>query len=249
MKFTMFSADRLAVLALITAQFSALSLAAPTVEQPALEKRALPVLMGAAKSFAALAATTLTSSGFTVLTGNGGVWPGTAIVGFPPGTASGALAGGTVLDQNGQAACLVAYNNALSIPATAALSTSNLGGLTLLSGVYTFPTLAVTLTGNLTLNAAGNPKKQFIFLIDTTFTVGANAQVILINSAQPCNVYFIVGSSATIGASAKMQGNILAHTSIGASGAASNKGTWCALNAAVTLVDNALIAQAGTCPT
>jgi hypothetical protein len=105
MKFTMFSANRLAVLALITAQFSSLSLAAPTVE-----KRALPVVLGAAKSFAALAATTLTSSGATVLTGNGGVWPGTAIVGFPPGTASGVLAAGTVLAENGEAACLVAYN-------------------------------------------------------------------------------------------------------------------------------------------
>jgi hypothetical protein len=105
MKFTMFNASRLAVLALVTAQFSPLSLAAPTVE-----KRALPVVLGAAKSFAALAATTLTSSGATALTGNGGVWPGTAIVGFPPGTASGVLAPGTVLAENGQAACLVAYN-------------------------------------------------------------------------------------------------------------------------------------------
>jgi hypothetical protein len=107
----------------------------------------------------------------------------------------------------------------------------------------------VTLTGNLTLNAGGHPGKQFIFQIDTTFVVGAGAQVLLINGAVPCNVYFIVGTSATIGANAKMQGNILAHTQIGASGAASNKGTWCALNAAVNLVDNALIAQPGTCPT
>jgi hypothetical protein len=105
MKFTMFSASRLAVLALVTAQFSPLSLAAPTVE-----KRVLPVVLGAANTFAALAATTLTSSGATVLTGNGGVWPGTAIVGFPPGRATGVLAAGTVLAENGQAACLVAYN-------------------------------------------------------------------------------------------------------------------------------------------
>jgi len=115
--------------------------------------------------------------------------------------------------------------------------------------VYTFPTQAVTLTGNLTLDAAGNSKKQFIFKIGTTFTAAAAAQVILINSAQPCNVYFIVGTSATIGAAAKMQGNILAYTAIGASNAASNQGTWCALNAAVTLINNALVAQAGTCPT
>jgi hypothetical protein len=105
MKFTMFSASRVAVLALVTAQFSPLSLAAPT-----LEKRGLPVVLGAAKSFAALAATTLTNSGATVLTGNGGVWPGTAIVGFPPGIVTGVLAPGTVLAENGEAACLIAYN-------------------------------------------------------------------------------------------------------------------------------------------
>ena len=107
----------------------------------------------------------------------------------------------------------------------------------------------MTLSGTLTLNAAGDNKKQFIFKVTTTFTAAAAAQVVLINNAQPCNVYFIVGSSATIGASAKMQGNVIAYTAIGASNAASNKGTWCALNAAVTLINNALVAQAGTCPT
>jgi len=110
----MFSADRVIVLAIITTQFSAISLAAPTVE-PALEKRVLPVVMGLAKSFGALAASTLTNTGATAITGsggvgNGGVYPGTAIIGFPPGTVSGVLAPGTVLAQNGQAACLVAYN-------------------------------------------------------------------------------------------------------------------------------------------
>ena len=114
MKFSILSVDRIATLAFLAAYFSSLSLAAPTAaptaENNAIEKRALPVLMGLAKSFGALAATTLTSTGATAITGNGGVWPGTAISGFPPGTASGVLAPGTVLAQNGQAACLQAYN-------------------------------------------------------------------------------------------------------------------------------------------
>jgi hypothetical protein len=114
MKSNMLSADRLAILALFVTSFSSLSLAAPTVE-----KRALPVLMGLAKSFGALGGTTLTSTGATAITGtggvgNGGVWPGTAISGFPPGTASGVLAPGTVLAQNGEAACLTAYNKYVS---------------------------------------------------------------------------------------------------------------------------------------
>src|SRR4051812_33706128 len=114
MKFTILSADRLAILAFLTTYFSSLSFAAPTVEKLALEKRALPVVMGLAKSFGALAGSTLTSIGATNITGvggvgNGGTWPGTAITGFPPGTASGVLAPGTILAQNGEAGCLTAY--------------------------------------------------------------------------------------------------------------------------------------------
>jgi hypothetical protein len=107
----------------------------------------------------------------------------------------------------------------------------------------------VTLSGTLTLNAGDDAKKQFIFKITTTFTAAALSKVVLINNAQPCNVYFIVGSSASIGAGAQMQGNIIAYTAISASDAASNEGTWCALNAAVTLINNSLAAQAGTCST
>ncbi|PQE17440.1 FG-GAP repeat protein [Rutstroemia sp. NJR-2017a WRK4] len=250
---TILSIDKLANLVFLTTYFSSLSTAAPTAETHALEKRALPVLMGLAKSFGALGGTTLTSTGATAITGtggvgNGGVWPGSAIVGFPTGTASGVLAPGTVLAQNGEAACLTAYNNALSLPATSALPSPNLGGITLHPGIFTFPTQAVTLSTTLTLDAAGDSTKQFIFKIGTTFTAAANAKVVLTNSAQACNVYFIVGSSASIGAAAQMKGNLIAYTAITASNAASNAGTWCALHAAVTLINNALVAQAGSCP-
>lgn len=115
--------------------------------------------------------------------------------------------------------------------------------------MYTFPTIAANLSGSVTLNAGGDNKKQFIFKITTTFTVAAAAKVLLTNSAQPCNVYFVVGTSASVGAAAELQGNLIASQAIAASNAASNKGTWCALNAAVTLINNALTAQAGTCPT
>jgi uncharacterized membrane protein len=106
MKSIILSVDMLALVAL----FATSSLAAPLDE-----KRAVPVSMGAAKSFGGLAGTTLTSTGNTAITGlsgvgDGGAYPGTSITGFPPGTASGELGGGTVLAQNGQDACLVAYN-------------------------------------------------------------------------------------------------------------------------------------------
>jgi hypothetical protein len=120
MKSTILSADRLAVLALFATCFGSLSLAAPTAEGLPMDKRALPVLMGRAKSFGALSSTTLTSTGNTAITGSGGVgdggvWPGTEIPGFPPGTASGVLAPGTVFAQNGEADCLIAYNKYVSL--------------------------------------------------------------------------------------------------------------------------------------
>ena len=134
-------------------------------------------------------------------------------------------------------------------PATSSLPASDLAGLTLGPGVYTFPTIAVNMSGTVTLDAGGDNKKQFIFKITTTFTIAAAAKVVLTGNAQPCNVYFVVGTSASVGAAAELQGNLLASQAIAASNAASNKGTWCALNAAVTLINNSLIAQAGTCPT
>lgn len=101
----------------------------------------------------------------------------------------------------------------------------------------------MNLTGALTLDGSSNAKGQFIFLIETTFGSAAGAQVKLVNGAQACNVYFIVGSSATVGAASALQGNLIAYTSISVENGASNKGIFAALNGAVTLIDNALTAQ------
>jgi hypothetical protein len=135
------------------------------------------------------------------------------------------------------------------MPYTAVLPSPNLGGITLTPGVYVFPAAAVTLAGTLVLNALGNPKGKFIFQVKTTFSAAAATKVVLVGGAQACNVYFVLGSSAAIGAAAQMQRNILAYTAISAADAASNNGTWCALHAAVTLIDNGLAAKAGICPT
>jgi hypothetical protein len=99
------------------------------------------------------------------------------------------------------------------------------------------------LAGTLTLNGASNPFAQFIFEVKTTFIPSALAKVVLIGGAQACNVFWVVGSSATIGAGAQLQGNILAYTSISVGSAVSNKGTFCALNGGITLINDALKAQ------
>jgi len=244
MKFTIFSASKLSLLALITSQFSTTTFGYPSPSVHVEKRGGGPLVMGLAKTFGAIAATTLTSTGDTLITGDCGTCPGTAITGFPPGDCTGTTSAGGTAACNAEAACLSAYNDAWALSPTIALTSSNLGGITLGPGTYTFPTSAASLSGTLTLNGtidAGDG--QYVFLIDTTFTVAAAAEVVLINGAQACNVYFIVGSSATIGAGAIMQGNILAYTSIGVANAVSNDGTWCALNGAVTLINDALTAK------
>lgn len=243
MKFTMPSTSKVSLVALIITQFSGLIVAHPSVV-----KRGPPIVMGLAKTYGAISATTLTSTGATVITGDCGTCPGTGITGFPPGKCTGVTSAGGTAACNAESACLSAYTNARASTPTIALAASDLGGLTLGPGTYTFPTSAVTLTGVLTLNGASNANGQFIFLITTTFGAMGASQVKLINGAQACNVYFVVGSSATVGAAAALQGNILAYTSVSVSNGASNKGTFCALNGAVTLINNALTAQP-TCAT
>lgn len=236
MRSTMFNTVHLSLLALLTTQH--------VLSSPLLEERSVgPVVLGRAKTFAACAATTITSTGGTAITGNLGTCPGTSVTGFPPGTCSGVITKGGTAACNCEADCLTAYNVAAGLAVTVALPASDLGGLTLGPGVYSFPTSGVTLTGNLTLNGATNHNKQFIFEITTTFGVAAAARIILINGAQACNVYFRVGSSATVGAGAVLNCNILAYTSIAVGNAASNKGIFCALNGAVTLINDALTAQ------
>ncbi|KFZ20248.1 hypothetical protein V501_00260 [Pseudogymnoascus sp. VKM F-4519 (FW-2642)] len=238
MKCTIFSNGRLALFALAITQFS------PILAHPSIVERGSPIALGAAKTYGAIAATTLTSTGNTRITGDCGTFPGTSITGFLPGVCTGTTSAGGKAACAAEAACLSAYNNARGLASTAtALPSSDLAGLALAPGVYKFPTAAATNSATLTLNGAKNTKGQFIFLIDTTLTTAASSKVVLINGAQACNIYFIVGSSATIGEASSMTGNILAHTSIGLTNAASNKGTLCALNGAVTLINNSLTAQ------
>lgn len=227
---------------------SVLALITSVLGHPSIENRAAPIVMGLAAPYGAVAASTLTSTGATVITGSCGTCPGTAITGFPPGQCTVSTSAGGTAGCAAQADCLNAYNLALAAGPSTAVVSADLGGLTLNPGVYTFPTNGVTLTGILTLNGTLSANGQFIFHINTTFGAAAASQVKLINGAQACNVYFVVGSSATVGAAAILEGNILAYTSIAAQNAASNAGTWCAINGAVTLINNALIAQP-TCST
>jgi len=203
--------------------------------------------LGAAESFAVLGGTAITATGPAVISGNVGVSPGSAVTGFPPAvvqngqiyTGVGSLAGPA------QNSALTAYNN---LRGQACPSSNNLSGrilgqtpgfLTLPPGVYCFDTSA-QLNATLTLNDGGNPDAIFIFQIGTTLTTASSSQVIMSSGGRGKNVYWQVGTSATIGTSTIFRGHIIANTSITLTTSASTTGRVFALNGAATIDSTAV---------
>ena len=132
-----------------------------------------------------------------------------------------------------------AYNVAAGQAETANLTGTDLGNRTLTAGAYRFSSSA-QLTGPLTLNAEGNPNAQFVFMIGSTLTTASASSVVLINGASPCNVYWQVGSSATLGSTTAFQGNLMALTSISLNNGATVIGRMLARNGQVSLINNVL---------
>lgn len=199
--------------------------------------------LGAAASFAVLGATTVTNTGPTVVTGDLGVSPGTSCTGFPapctggPGVVTGTIHAGDAAAASAQTDAHTAYANAAGQPCGTNLTGQNLGGLTLTPNVYCFSSSAF-LTGTLTLDGQGNPNSVFIFQTGSTLITASASRVTLINGASACNVFWQVGSSATLGTGTSFAGNILALTSITATTSATSNGSLYALNGAVTLDTN-----------
>jgi len=188
--------------------------------------------------FSVLAGTTVTNTGSTVVSGDVGVSPGTAVTGFPPG-----LAGGTIHKADGAASLAQATLTAAYVDAAGrAGGTSVAGdlvGQTLTAGVYK-STSSLANSGDLTLDAQGNPAAVFIFQISSTLTTGSASHIILANGATACNVFWQVGSSATLGTNSVFKGNILALTSITITTGANLEGRALARNGAVTLDTNVI---------
>ncbi|UDL96664.1 DUF3494 domain-containing protein [Lichenihabitans sp. PAMC28606] len=192
--------------------------------------------------FAILAGSAITNTGPSVINGDVGLSPGSAVTGFPPGivTAPYALHQNDGVASLGQSDLTTAYNVLAGRPSTADLTGKDLGGLTLGPGVYSSGA-GSQLTGTVTLDGQGDPNAVFIFNIGTTLTTGSGASVALINGAQGANVYFRVGSSATLGAATMFAGRIFALTSITlVTGTTINCGAALARNGAVTLDTNTI---------
>jgi type VI secretion system secreted protein VgrG len=197
--------------------------------------------LGSADSFAVLGGAGVTSAGDTILNGDVGAYPTATITGFLPGIATGTTYGGGPVAQQAEADALVAYAALAGETPIQDLSGDDLGGLTLDPGVRSFSAVA-QLTGTLILDAQGDSDAQFDFQIGSALTTAPGANIILINGAQPDNIFWQVGSSATLGAGTIFCGSILANQSVSLDSGASVFGSVVGLNGAVTLIDNVVTA-------
>lgn len=204
------------------------------------------VSLGTAQSFGVLAGSTVTNVGTTTVTGNVGTSPGSSVTGFPPGIV---LPPGTINLANGvagqaQSDLTAAYNAAAGTACTVDLTGQDLGGLTLTPGVYCFD-VSAQLTGTLTLDFQGNPNALFIFQTGSSLTTASGSSVVLANNGGgtcPANLFWQIGSSATLGTGTSFAGNILALTSITLNAGAIVNGRTLARNGAVTLSSNTVTA-------
>jgi hypothetical protein len=192
--------------------------------------------LGTAGNFAVLANSTVTNTGTSVIDwGDLGVSPGSAITGFPPGIVVSPFTthAADAVALQAQTDLTSAYNAAAGLPPTMILTGTDLGGLTLTPGVYFFSSSAA-LTGTLTLDNQANPSAEFVFQIGTTLITAGSSSVVTINGGPTpgSNVFWQVGSSATLGTYTAFQGHILADQSI-------------TLNTGATMFDGSALARSG----
>ena len=198
------------------------------------------VPLGSAASFGVLAGSAITSVGPTVITGDLGIHPNNAssVTGFSfstppgPGIVNGATHFANAVALQAQNDATTAYNTLAALPCTATIP-GDLGGMTLTPGVYCSNS-TMGLTGAVTLNGQGDPAARFVFKVGSALTTASGASVNLVNGAQSCNVFWQVGSSATLGMGTNFLGTVIAFTSVTITTGTSVNGRTIARNGAVT---------------
>lgn len=181
--------------------------------------------LGRAWSFAVLGGSTVTNSGASAITGDLGLSsPGVSLTGFPPGTqARGIQHVGDPAANQAQSDAQRAYLALADMTCSTALTGQDLGGKALAPGVYCF-TSSAELTGQLVLDGRGNSKGVWVFQVASTLTTATNSSVVMRKGGRPANVFWQVGSGATLGTGTAFIGNILAYSSITMNTAANLQG-------------------------
>ncbi len=218
--------------------------------QPASAGIVPTVSLATAANYSVLAATTVTNTNPSVLGQSVGLSPGTEVVGFPPGIvlAPGVIAAANADTLQAQTDLTAAYLDAAGRPVEFTQVNPDLVGQTLLPGVYAATSKgALSLSGQLVLDGQGDPNAVFIFQTDSTLITSTGSTIALINGASECNVFWQVGSSATLASGSLFVGNVLALTSITVESSTVVRGRALARNGAVTL-DNNIFTQPSCTP-
>jgi hypothetical protein len=221
-------AGRAAVLAVVFA-FAAI----PATSQAALST----VNLGTVAPFAVLGGQEVTNSGGSVLNGDLGVAPGTSLTGFQFATVNGVVHNDDQVANDAQFDLGVAYGVAAGQTPATDLTGQDLGGLNLTAGAWNYTSDAF-LNGTVTFDAENNPDAQFVVQVGTQLNVGSGARVALAGNANPCNIYWQIGSSAVLDTTVAFQGNLMAAQSITLENGSSVIGRLLAQNGTVSLINN-----------
>jgi hypothetical protein len=197
-----------------------------------------PILLGSANTYGILAGSTVTCAGAPgQINADVGVSPGSTTTGFPPCTITGATHLADAVAGTAQGDLTIAYNQLAGMACGTVVTPADLGGRTLAPGVYCAAT-SMGVTGTVTLDGQGDANAVFVFQIGSTLTTGTISNIALIGGAQAKNVWWQVGSSATLGTGTTFRGNIVALTTISLVDNATMLGRALARNGAVSLGTN-----------
>jgi hypothetical protein len=196
------------------------------------------VSLGTAGSFVVLSGETITNTGFTIINGNVGLYPGSGITGFPPGVVNGVVHNTDAVAAKAKQDLNDAYADASGRSGAPVPLSGDLGGMTLTPGLYVSATSIELTSGDLVLDASGDEDAIWVFQIGTTFVSNVGRKVLLIGNARHDNVFWNVGTSATIGVGSVMVGNFLTQISISVQTGASMEGRFLTQTGSVTFDSN-----------